>query len=143
MPIEISELLVKPSVELDELFKAGEVGPLPDGEAKGTAIISPGTVLTKEMAELVKLFIWQGKTFDAKSGTLRNRILPIGLNAIVAKVYKGTSWFDGKDCIVLDYSETSTVAHWIRDEIRLISPGIYLGLVYWEKDRLIHFALQF
>jgi len=143
MPIEISELLVKPTVELDELFKAGTVGPLPDGEAKGTAIISPGTVLTKEMAQMVKLFIWQGKTFDSKSGTLRNRILPIGLNAIVAKVYKGTSWFDGKDCIVLDYSETSTVAHWIRDEIRLISPGIYLGLVYWEKDRLIHFALQF
>jgi hypothetical protein len=143
MPIEISELLVKPTVELDELFKAGTVGPLPDGEAKGTAIISPGTALTKEMSEMVKLFIWQGKTFDAKSGTLRNRILPIGLNAIVAKVYKGTSWFDGKDCIVLDYSETSTVAHWIRDEIRLISPGIYLGLVYWEKDRLIHFALQF
>jgi hypothetical protein len=143
MPIEISELLTKSQVELDDLFKSGTVGPLPSGEAKGTAIISPGTVLTGEMAEVVKLFVWQGKTFDASSGTLRNRISSFGLNAIVAKVYQGTSWFDGKDCIVLDYSETSTVAHWIRDEIRLISPGIYLGLVYWEKDRLIHFALQF
>jgi hypothetical protein len=143
MPIEISELLIKPQAELDDLFKAGTVGPLPSGEAKGTAIISPGTVFTKEMAEIVNLFFWQGKTFDANTGTLRNRILPFGLNAIVAKVYKGTSWFDGKDCIVLDYSETSTVAHWIRDEIRLISPNIYLGVVYWNKDRLIHFALQF
>jgi|SRR5450755_1231361 hypothetical protein len=143
MPIEISELLIKSQAELDDLFKAGTVGPLPTGEAKGTAIISPGTVFTKEMAEMVNLFVWQGKTFDASTGTLRNRILPFGLNAIVAKVYKGTSWFDGKDCIVLDYSETSTVAHWIRDEIRLISPGTYLGLVYWDKDRLIHFALQF
>lgn len=143
MPIEISELLIKPQADLDDLFKSGTVGPLPSGEAKGTAIISPGTVFTKEMAEIVNLFVWQGKTFDANTGTLRNRILPFGLNAIVAKVYKGTSWFDGKDCIVLDYSETSTVAHWIRDEIRLISPGIYLGLVYWNKERLIHFALQF
>jgi hypothetical protein len=143
MPIEISELLIKPQAELDDLFKAGTVGPLPNGEAKGTAIISPGTVFTKEMAEIVNLFVWQGKTFDASTGTLRNRILPFGLNAIVAKIYKGTSWFDGKDCIVLDYSETSMVAHWIRDEIRLISPGIYLGLVYWDKERLIHFALQF
>jgi hypothetical protein len=40
------------------------------------------------MAEMVNLFVWQGKTFDANTGTLRNRILPFGLNAIVAKVYK-------------------------------------------------------
>jgi hypothetical protein len=66
-----------------------------------------------------------------------------GFNAILAKVYKGPSWLDGKECIVLDYSETSAVAHWIRDEIRLIGPGFYLGVVYWEKKRLIDFALQF
>ena len=143
MPIEISELLIKPRWNSTSCLRLERLAPLPYGEAKGTAIISPGTVFTKEMAEIVNLFVWQGKTFDANTGTLRNRILPFGLNAIVAKVYKGTSWFDGKDCIVLDYSETSTVAHWIRDEIRLISPNIYLGLVYWNKDRLIHFALQF
>ena len=44
---------------------------------------------------------------------------------------------------MLDYSETSIVAHWIRDEIRMIQPGTYLGVVYWDKARLIHFALQF
>ena len=32
---------------------------------------------------------------------------------------------------------------WIRDEIRLIGPGFYLGKVYWGKDRLIDFCLQF
>jgi hypothetical protein len=31
----------------------------------------------------------------------------------------------------------------IRDEIRLVSPGLYLGLVFWDKTRTIHFALQF
>ena len=65
------------------------------------------------------------------------------LNAIIAKVYKGASWLDGKECIVLDYSETSLVAHWIRDEIRQIEPGLYLGKVYWDKKRLIDFALKF
>jgi hypothetical protein len=50
---------------------------------------------------------------------------------------------DGKDCVVLDYSQTSLLAHWIRDEIRLISPNFYLGKVYWGKDRLIDFCLQF
>ena len=74
---------------------------------------------------------------------LRNRILPIGLNAIIAKVYKGPSWLDQKECVVLDYSETSLVAHWIRDEIRLIGPHFYLGRVYWANKPLIHFCLQF
>ena len=50
---------------------------------------------------------------------------------------------DGKECVVLDYSETSLLAHWIRDEIRLIGPGFYLGKVYWSKKRLIDFCLQF
>ena len=60
--------------------------------------------------------------FDGEKGVLRNKILPFGLNAIIAKVYKGDSWLDGKECIVLDYSDTSLVAHWIRDEIREIQP---------------------
>jgi hypothetical protein len=62
---------------------------------------------------------------------------------VIAKVYNGDSWLDGRECIVLDYSDTSLVAHWIRDEIREIGPGTYLGKVYWSKQRLIDFALQF
>jgi hypothetical protein len=81
--------------------------------------------------------------FDAEHGFLRNLILPFGLKAIVAKVYKGPSWLDGKECIVLDYSETSIVASRVRDEIRMIEPGIYLGKVYWGRKRLIDFALEF
>jgi hypothetical protein len=45
--------------------------------------------------------------------------------------------------IVHDYSQTSFVAHWVRDEIRLIGPGLYLGKVFWDKTPLIHFTLQF
>ena len=68
---------------------------------------------------------------------------PKKLRAVLAKVYKGTSWFDGKECIVLDYSETSIVAGWIRDEIRMIEPKFYLGEVFGEKTRIFHFTLQF
>jgi hypothetical protein len=49
---------------------------------------------------------------------------------------------DGRECIVLDCSETSLVAHWFRGEIRQIRPRLYLGEVYWDKKRLIDFALQ-
>jgi len=143
MALTIPDLLKMSQKELDDLFTKSEPGPIPDGPAEGTAIIAPGTVFSPEIAKFVNLFAWQGKTFDGAHGVLRNRITLIGLNAIVAEVYKGPSWLDGKECIVLDYSKTSLVAQWIRDEIRLIAPKVYLGKVYWEKKRLIDFALHF
>lgn len=143
MTYEVAQLLKMTQQELDDLFTASEAGPIPDGQADGTAIIAPGTVYSQQIATLINHFAWQGKVFDSKGGYLKNRILAFGFNAIVAKVYKAASWLDGKECIVLDYSETSLVAHWIRDEIRLISPGLYLGKVYFDKKRLIDFALKF
>jgi hypothetical protein len=141
--MDAAELMKMSQVELDDLFKASPAGDIPNGQAKGTAIIAPGTKFSPEIAELISVFSWQGKTFDGKRGVLTNRILPLGLNAIVAEVYKDNSWLDGKECIVLDYSKTSLVAHWIRDEIRLVAPNFYLGKVYWEKSRLIDFCLDF
>ncbi|MFZ0964962.1 MAG: hypothetical protein WAO35_29240 [Terriglobia bacterium] len=143
MAYDVPQLLQMSNTELDSLFSSTPPGDIPDGPAKGTAIIAPGTKFSPEIAEFITLFVWQGKVFDAQKGVLRNRILPMGLDAIIAKVYNGPSWLDNKPCIVLDYSETSIVAHWIRDEIRLIGPGFYLGRVYWGKDPLIHFCLQF
>jgi hypothetical protein len=143
MAYTVPQLLGMSQKELDDLFTSSEPGDIPNGEANGTAIVAPGTTYSEEIATFINHFAWQGKTFDASHGTLRNRILPFGLNAIIAKVYKGTSWFDGKDCIVLDYSETSLLAQWVRDEIRQIGPNLYLGIVYWKKSRLINFAIQF
>ena len=143
MAYDAAQLLDMSAQQLDELFKASPAGDIPDGAAKGTAIIAPGTKISETIAELINHFGWQGKVFDSKKGVLKNRILVIGLEAILARVYKAPSWLDNKECIVLDYSETSLVARRIRDEIRLIGPGFYLGQVYWDKDRLIHFCLQF
>jgi hypothetical protein len=140
---DAQKLMAMSQEELDRLFTESPVGEIPDGEAEGTAIVSPGTAMTPQIARFINTFGWQGKVFDAEKGVLRNKILFFGLNAIIAKVYKGPSWLDGKECIVLDYSDTSLVAHWIRDEIRQIGPGLYLGKVYWDKKRLIDFALQF
>ena len=143
MPYDVAKLLTLSQAELDKLFTESPVGNIPDGEAEGTAIVAPGTTYSSNIARFVSNFAWQGKVFDAKKGVLKNKILPFGLNAILAKVYKGRSWLDGKECIVLDYSDTSIVAQWIRDEIREIEPGLYLGKVYWDKTRLIDFALKF
>ena len=143
MAYDVPQLLNMSQPQLDELFATALPGDIPEGEAKGTAIVAPGTKHTAEIAELISHYAWQGKVFDAKKGLLKNRVLAVGLPAIIAKVYKAPSWLDGKECIVLDYSETSFVAHRIRDEIRVIAAGCYLGVVYWDKTRLINFALQF
>lgn len=143
MAIDAKQLLKMSQQELDALFSTHDAGPIPDGEAKGTAIIAPGTSGSEAIAEAISIFAWQGKVFDAKAGLLQNHILPFGLKAIIARVYKGPSLLDGKECIVLDYSETSIVASHVRDEIRMIEPGFYLGKVYWDKKRLIDFSLAF
>jgi len=143
MPYDVPQLLAMSQAQLDDLFRSSPPGAIPNGPANGTAIIAPGTVFSEQIAQMINLFGWQGKVFDAEKGLLKNRISAFGIEAIIAKVYKGQSWMDGKDCIVLDYSDTSLVAHWIRDEIRLIDPNFYLGKVYWDKDRLIDFCLQF
>jgi hypothetical protein len=143
MAYDVPGLLQMSAAALDSLFSSSPSGDIPNGPAKGTAIIAPDTVFSPDIAEFISLFVWQGKTFDAAQGVLRNRILPFGLSAIVAEVYKAPSLLDNKECIVLDYSKTSEVAQWIRDEIRLIGPGFYLGRVYWSGKPLIHFCLQF
>jgi hypothetical protein len=143
MAYDVSQLLKMSQAELDTLFTNSTPGEIPNGEARGTAIVAPGTTYSMDIASMINTFAWQGKTFDAKNGVLRNRITALGLNAIIAKVYQSPSWLDNKPCIVLDYSETSLVARWIRDEIRLIGPKLYLGKVYWDKKRLIDFALEF
>jgi hypothetical protein len=143
MAYDVQQLLDMSQQQLDDLFRASPPGDLPDGEAEGTAIIAPGTRYTETIARIINFFGWQGKVFDGSKGLLKNKVSMFGVQAIVAKVYLGESWLDNKPCIVLDYSDTSIVAQWIRDEIRLIGPGLYLGKVYWSKERLIDFCLKF
>ena len=143
MAYDVPALLKMSAADLDSLFSASPAGDIPNGPAKGTAIIASGTLFSPEIAQFITWFVWQGKTFDGTHGVLRNRILPFGLSAIVAEVYKAPSLLDNKECIVLDYSKTSEVAQWIRDEIRLLQPDFYLGRVYWNNKPLIHFCLQF
>jgi hypothetical protein len=130
--------------ELDELFRRSLPGEIPDGDAEGQVLVgSEKETVSDTVAWVAENFAWQGKVFDREKGELRNKILPFGLKAVRAKVYKEPSWFDGKETIVLDYSKTSVVAQLVRDEIREVAPGLYLGLVFWQKDKVLHFSLTF
>ncbi|SEM12113.1 hypothetical protein SAMN04489760_104165 [Syntrophus gentianae] len=141
----IKSWLSKSREELDEIYRNAEAGEIPDGDTQGTAILA-GSPFSKIAAAFARIFAWHGKVFhlfcpNRQSGILVNKISPFSLTFIIAEVYRDKSWLDGKDTIVIDYSKTSFFARAIRDEIREVEAGVYLGKVWWGKKRILDFAL--
>ena len=139
--VDVPQLLEMSPDELAALFRSSPSGEIPVGKMHGTVLVAPGTEIAAPAKKFAQLLVWQGKVFDPVKADLRNLILPFGIKAVRAKVYKDSSWFDEQETIVLDYSKTSFVARKIRDEIREVSPGVYLGLVFWGRKMILHFAL--
>lgn len=137
------DLLKMSQAEIDELYKQGSVGKIPDGDSKGIAIIAAGTILTKIIALLSKLFFWQGKFFYPEQKFFLNKLPPFGIRAFKGEIYKGNGWFCEGEAIILDYSQTSLIFRQVREEMREIAPGFYLAQVYLGKKRISNFTLEF
>jgi hypothetical protein len=148
-PITATRMLEMSPAELDALFGSSPAGPIPVGRGAGTVIALPGTEVAKPIATVLRVLCWQGKVFDPQTRDLRNLISPFGIPAVRAEVSASQSWVDGGDCVLLDYSRSSRVAGWIRDEIREVAPGVYLGVVwgvgkvFGGRKRVLRFALTF
>jgi hypothetical protein len=139
-----AEFATMPGTELDALFANAPAGSIPVGVGRGQALIAAGTFAARPLLAMVRYSAWQGKEFDDQTHSLRNLITPFSVRAIKADVYIDASRLDGRPCIVLDYSKTSRVAGFVRDEIREVAPGLYVGLVYVRSRRApIRFSLQF
>jgi hypothetical protein len=143
MALEMNDLLKLSSDELDDLFRRSPPGEFPDGDASGTVLVTAGEKLNRLTDRIASRVAWQGKHFRREHGDLKNKVGPFGFRAVRAKVYKEASWLDGQETIVLDYSKTSFVARSVRDEIREVAPGLYLGLVFLRRRKILHFALKF
>jgi hypothetical protein len=118
--------------ELEELYRNAPPAPPLDGYYAGRSMKR-----TKATG-----MIWKGKLFCGADCTLVNRWC-CGLQAIQAKVYPGESWFDGKPALIMDYRETSHVWKDVRDELREVCPGLYLGIMYHDKGCCPKFATFF
>jgi len=131
--------------ELDDLFRSSPAGPVPDGRARGTALVLPGRWIDPLIQGTLRLLVWRGKAFrtDGGAGHLRNLISPFSLRLFEARVYRDRSWFDGAEAVILDYSKSSVLVRPIRDEIRQVRPGLYLGQVFLGRRRVILFMLEF
>lgn len=129
--VTLEDLKKMNQAELDKIYGESEAGPIPNGDSKGTKIVfpeSPSYETSKQQEEMG--IVWEGKIFYCPDpegpGTLKNKVN--GQLVFGAEVYYGTSDFDGGKCIILDYSKAPEYENMrVRDEIRRVADGIYLG----------------
>jgi hypothetical protein len=125
------QLLTRSAADLEVMYRSKAPGPVPNGPAQGYASTSPGTDGGSDSEKFFSV-LWQGKIFDRtgdQTANLVNQTL-IG-KSFAAEVYIGKSLLDGKDAIIIDYKNTPFLPfRLIRDEIRQVGPGVYLGYAY-------------
>ena len=115
---------------LDALFASGGAGEIPSGFLPGRVIPEPDTRRPAAKSRRLGL-LWQGKVFHG-DGTAHNRVF--GMTAVPMTVYRGESWHDGGPAIVVDYADSWRVFRNVRDEIREVAPGLYLGRTFVTKN---------
>jgi len=140
------QLLAKTGKDIEALYRSSIPGPMPNGAAQGSATVAPGTADGEESRQVIA-YLWQGKIFtriDDRTANLVNKTV-FG-ETFAAKVYFGASLLDGKQSVIIDYSETPFKPfRIIRDEIRQVGPGLYLGYAYLRGLNVapVIFALDF
>jgi hypothetical protein len=114
--------------------------------------------LIVEPQELLLERLWGGKIFYKKTplyATLFNRI-GSSREMFPAHVYYGRSLFDKKLSVIIDYSYNQKIEGYkpsidwvvneeglaIRDEIRKVKEGLYLGRAYVRGKFLLNFVLE-
>ena len=138
------DLLNRSPAELDALYRQAPVGPIPDGVAEGHVLFLDAAPVNQPITWFVRALAWQGKVFFRDEGYLLNLVSALRLRLVKATVSRDRSWFcPGEEAIILDYSKTSFLAQKIRDEIREVSPGLFIGQAYWDDYRVLSFSLQF
>lgn len=108
--------------DYEEWFRRGVVDGIPCGKTRGTVLYSQGH--WPKLKARLQGSVWKGKHFHA-DGTLTNRWR--GFEAVSAPVSIGESWLDGQACIVMEYADDAKIFGGIRDELRRIAPGVWLG----------------
>jgi hypothetical protein len=59
----VPEMLKMSQTQLDDLFTQAPAGEIPSGEARGTAIVAPGTTYSQDIANFINPFRLARKSF--------------------------------------------------------------------------------
>jgi hypothetical protein len=114
------------------------VGPLSEGTAR---------ILINRVATSAR-FPWAGKSFQSWSedrGSGINRVRMLGERLwFHFETRVDHSVVDGRPCVVLDYShaENPWPVRLVRDELREVAPGLWLGPATIRGHVALYFALQ-
>lgn len=148
--------------ELDSLYRAATVSTslhAADGELIGRMLavrgVPPAIAAPLRRWAGSPSFVWEGKTFRAESDTRgagHNRVFvpgALGRQSLFPFATSfGPSALDGKPTLILDYdlAVNPSYIRRIHDEIREVSPGIFLGPAMWKgrerKTLVLWFALD-
>ena len=127
-PTVLDDLVRSDRANLESLYSNGTVTTPPPGFAPGKAIPDPGTRKAVRKSRTIGI-LWKGKVFS--EGQMINRLVG-GREAVTASVYVGESWLDGKPSLILDYAGHKRFGD-VRDEMREVSPGVFVGITYVRK----------
>jgi hypothetical protein len=116
--------------ELEQIYRQAEPGCRPDGFVRGRAIYRSSDFLAGPRSRVANFF-WRGKHFSSADDMLINQWR--GGRMIRAHVSSGQSWLDGRPAQILDYQNTSRVWSDVRDEMREVSPGVYVGAMFLRR----------
>jgi hypothetical protein len=138
--LNLDSLEKMPWCELDSLYRGAQAGAPPAGFYSGRVFSSPDKPGSKVVAKVMNT-VWLGKDINPEASALINR-WRVG-SAIKAEIYPSQSWLDGGPTLVMDYSHTSFVWKKMRDEVREVAPGVYLGVTFQRDSKGGRFQLFF
>ena len=159
---DLDSLATRTSAELDAIYRAATCARsmhAVDGALRGRMLAVRGMppVLGSPLARgaASSSFVWEGKTFHAESDTRgvgHNRVRLQSVlgrqNLFPFETAFGASAIDGKPTLILDYDlavNPQYIRH-VHDEIREVSPGVFMGPAMWKRERdkvlVLWFALD-
>jgi hypothetical protein len=158
-PATLESLSALPPSALQALYNHGTTPKLSDlnGQLKGRALAPhlmdavPDAVAALRLLTRPELSPWTGKTFQSLSeteGQGHNRLFGGALSVAHFKTHVGPSRAGAFDAIQMDYDVPGNLpgVRNIKDEIREVAPGVYLGQAYLEMNGmeipLFFFGLQ-
>lgn len=154
----LDALLDRSSAELQSLYegaRAPRIGDV-DGDLRGRMLAWPSLASRPALGAALRAFAgarsfpWRGKTFHPRTesrGDGINRVLSDRLRLFRFDTFIARSRAGGFDALQLDYDLPGNppIIRSIKDEIRELEPGLWLGqawLVTRERERLwLYFAL--
>ncbi|MEO8702042.1 MAG: hypothetical protein ABI867_18505 [Kofleriaceae bacterium] len=155
----LDTLASRSSEELDSLYRAATVSTsmhAADGQLVGRMLsvrgLPSGLAGPLRRWAASRSFLWEGKTFQASSetrGVGHNRVyIPRALgrqNLFPFDTLFGPSAIDGRPTLILDYDLKANPSYIraIHDEVREVSPGLFLGPAMWKSARAKTLVLWF